>query len=245
MKTHTESMNMSRSRILVWDLPTRLFHWFLTVGLVACFSFALFADEHSLWFMTHMILGVVLGLMVVLRVVWGFVGSRYARFHSFLFSPASVLQYIQGAFSPKGLQYVGHNPGSSYAIFGMLFLLGTAVVTGLMMSGGNEAGEELHAVSSYALIAVVVVHIIGVVWYSVRYQENITLSMFTGTKAGESADAIPSSRPIAAMVFVAVVGILTVGLFQNFDRTKGQTKLPFLRTVIQLGEIEGGEGDDD
>ena len=116
-------------------------------------------------------------------------------------------------------QYVGHNPGSSYGIFAMLILLGMAVVTGLMMSGGNEAAEELHAASSYALVAVVAVHLIGVVWYSVRHRENITLSMITGTKAGEPDDAIPSSRPIAALVFVAVVGIVTVGLFQNFDRT--------------------------
>jgi len=113
------------------------------------------------------------------------------------------------------------------------------------MSGGNEAAEELHAASSYALLAVVGVHLIGVVWYSVRHQKNITLSMITGTKAGEPADAIPSSRPIEALVFVVAVGVVTVGLFQHFDRTKGQTKLPFLNTVIPLGEGEEGRGNDD
>ena len=92
---------MSTSRILVWDLPTRLFHWLLTVGLVACFAFAQFSDEHSPWFMIHMILGIVLGLMVVMRVVWGVVGSRYARFGSFLFSPSKVLSYVQGAFTAQ------------------------------------------------------------------------------------------------------------------------------------------------
>lgn len=236
---------MSKSRILVWDRPTRLFHWFITVGLVACFAFAQLSDEHSSGFMTHMILGIVLGLMLAMRVVWGFVGSRYARFDSFLFSPAKVLSYIRGAFTGQERQYVGHNPSSSYGIFAMLILLGTAVATGLMMSGGNEAAEELHAASSYLLLAVVGVHLIGVVWYSVRHRENITLSMITGTKVGESADAIPSSRPIAALLFVAVVGIVTVGLFQNYDRAKGQTKLPFLNTVIPLGEVENGGGHDD
>lgn len=236
---------MSKSRILVWDLPTRLFHWFVTVGLVACFAFAQLSDEHSSGFMIHMILGIVLGLMVAMRVAWGFVGSRYARFGSFLFSPVKVLSYIRGAFTRQERQYVGHNPGSSYGIFAMLILLGMAVATGLMMSGGNEAAEELHTASSYALLAVVGVHLIGVVWYSVRHRENITLSMITGTKVGESADAIPSSRPLAALVFVAAVGIVTAGLFQNFDRTKGQTKLPFLNTVIPLGEVEGGGGHDD
>ena len=104
---------MSTSRILVWDLPTRLFHWFVTVGLVACFAFAEFSGEHSPGFMIHMILGIVLGLMVAMRVVWGFVGSRYALFDSFLFSPAKVLSYIRGAFTGQERQYVGHNPGSS------------------------------------------------------------------------------------------------------------------------------------
>ncbi len=229
---------MPASRILVWDLPTRLFHWLLTVGLVVCFAFAEFSGEHSRWFAAHMLIGIVLGLMVVMRVVWGIAGSRYARFDSFLFSPLKVLSYVQGAFTAQGRQYVGHNPGSSYAIFAMLFLLGTAVVTGLMMSGGGEAAEELHAASSYALVAVVAVHIVGVVWYSVRHRENITLSMITGTKLGEPADAIPSSRPISALVFVALVGFVTASLFLNYDRSKGQTKFPFLNTAIPLGEVE-------
>lgn len=91
---------MSKPRILVWDLPTRLFHWFVTVGLVACFAFAELSGEHSPGFMIHMILGIVLGVMVVMRLVWGVVGSRYARFESFRFSPAKVLSYIRGGHSP-------------------------------------------------------------------------------------------------------------------------------------------------
>jgi cytochrome b len=235
---------MSMSRILVWDLPTRLFHWFLTVGLVACFAFAQLSGEHGTWFSAHMLVGIVLGLMLLMRVAWGIIGSKYARFDSFLFSPITVLNYVKGAITSQDRQYVGHNPGSSYGIFAMLFLLGMAVITGLMMSSGGDAAEELHAVSSYALMAVVAVHIVGVVWYSLRHQENITLSMFTGTKVGESADAIPSSRPTAALVFIAVVGFVTVSLFQNYDKTKGQTKLPLINIVIPLGESEGSEGQD-
>jgi len=207
---------MSTSQVLVWDLPTRIFHWLLTAGLVASFAFAEFSGEHSAWFSAHMIIGIVLGLMLVLRVGWGIVGSRYARFGSFLYGPSAVLSYVRGAFTGKEHRSIGHNPGSAYAIFAMLILLGAVVVTGLMMSGGGEAAEELHEISSYALVAVIVAHIVGVVWYSVRQRENLTLSMFTGTKAGEPSDAIPSSRPISAIVFIAVIGYVTVSLFQNY-----------------------------
>lgn len=237
---------MSKSRILIWDLPTRLFHWLVTVGLITCYAFAQFSDEHSPGFMIHMILGIVLGLIVALRVVWGVIGSRYARFNSFLFSPAKVLDYFRSAFTGKEeREHIGHNPGSSYGIFAMLFLLGMAAVSGLLMTGGNEFAEELHTASSYALLAVVAVHITGVIWYSIRHGENITLSMVTGTKFGEPSEAIPSNRPIAALVFIAVVAFVTVSLFQSFDRTKGQTKLPFLNTVITLGEAKESWGHDD
>ncbi len=77
---------------------------------------------------------------------------------------------------------VGHNAGSSYAIFAMLGLVLVTATTGLMISNGNEAAEDLHEIASYSLMAVVAVHIIGVAWYSLRHKENITLSMFTGTR---------------------------------------------------------------
>jgi cytochrome b len=237
---------MSNSRILIWDLPTRLFHWLLTVGLVTCFAIAQFSDEDSAWFAVHMIIGIVVGFMVVLRVVWGFVGSKYARFGSFLYSPLRVLNYMRGAFTGAEQRHLGHNPSSSYAIFAMLFLTCMAVFTGLMMSFGLEAGEELHEALSYALAAVVAVHVLGVVWYSARQRENITLSMITGTKAGDPDAAIPSSHPIVGVVFLVAVIVITGGLLKNYDQASGQTKLPFLNTVIPLGEGEegGAVGDD-
>ena len=82
---------MSKSQVLVWDLPTRIFHWLLTVGLVASFAFAECSGEHSPWFSAHMIIGIVLGLMLVLRVGWGIVGNSYARFGSFLYGPSALL----------------------------------------------------------------------------------------------------------------------------------------------------------
>ncbi len=226
------------SKILVWDLPTRLFHWLLVLGLIVTYALAQFASEHSKLFSVHMIIGIALGFMVVLRVIWGIVGTRYARFGSFQFGPSALVGYFKAMVAATAQRSIGHNPASSYSAIAMLVLVGLAVSTGLLMSSGNEAAEELHAVSAYALLAVIVAHIVGVVWYTLRHGENITLSMVTGTKLGSPADAIRSSCPMAALVFVVAVVFLTVGLFRNYDPVKRQTKLPILGTVIKLGEAE-------
>jgi cytochrome b len=235
------------ARVLIWDLPTRIFHWLLTIGFFVTVVISLAVDDDSPLFSAHMIIGIMLGVMVLLRIVWGFVGTRYARFSSFLFSPQSLLKYIFGAMNGSATRSIGHNAGSSYGIFAMLGLVLITAVTGLMISNGNEAAEELHEIASYLLMAVVAVHIVGVGWYSLRHKENITLSMLTGRKEASADDAIPTSRPIAGIVFLLFVGFLTVRLFQNYDRTTGTTTFPGLGITIPLGESEGSEGggDDD
>ena len=210
-------------RVLIWDLPTRIFHWLLTIGFLISAAISVTADNDSPLFSAHMILGVVLGAMVLLRIVWGFVGTRYARFTSFLFSPLSLLKYVFGAVNGSEPRSIGHNVGSSYAVFAMLGLVLATAGTGMMISAGNEAAEELHEIVSYSLMAVVAVHIVGVVWYSLRHRENITLSMLTGRKESSTDDAIPSSHPIPGIVFLLFVSFLTIRLFQNYDRTTGTT----------------------
>ena len=111
-----------------------------------------------------------------------------------------------------------------------------------MISNGNEAGEELHEIASYLLMAVVAVHIVGVVWYSLRHKENITSSMITGCKEASPDDAIKSSRPIVGIVFLLLISFLTVRLFQNYDRATRMTTFPGLGITIPLGESEGSEG---
>jgi cytochrome b len=147
-----ENRTCIMKRILVWDLPTRLFHWLLAGSFVAAFAIANVVDDDSSTFAVHMLLGAVMGLMVVLRVLWGFVGSRYARFGSFAFGPGDVLAYLKGTVSGEGKRYIGHNPGSSVAIWAMLGLTLGLGVSGALMST-NEALEEVHEVLAYALLA--------------------------------------------------------------------------------------------
>ncbi len=234
------------ARVLIWDLPTRIFHWLLTIGFFVTATISFTADDDGPLFSAHMILGIVLATMVLLRIVWGFVGTRYARFSSFLFGPVSLKRYLVAAFDGSGVRSIGHNAGSSYAIFAMLGLVLATAGTGLMISGGNETAEELHEIASYSLMAVIAFHITGVIWYSIRHRENITLSMLTGRKEGSSGDAISSSHPIPGVVFLLFVSFLTVQLFRNYDSTTGTTRLPGFGVTIPLGESESDdEGDDE
>ena len=226
------------SKILVWDLPARVFHVLFGAGLITAFVIAQFAGEHSRLFPYHMVLGIVLGIMLVLRVVWGFVGTKYSRFESLLFGPKTLLQYLKSALTSRGQHYTAHNPGSSYAILAMLILTGVVVATGLLMSTGSEAAEELHVPAVYALMAVAVVHVLGVLWHTIRQRENISRSMITGFREGDPSEAIPSSRPLTAVVFVALIAFLAVGLIRNYDKARDETRLPLVGIAIHLGEGE-------
>ena len=131
-------------RILVWDIPTRLFHWLLAGAFSVAFGIAVLVDDDAPAFAIHMLLGLVVALMVVLRVVWGLVGSRYARFGSFALSPKALFEYLRGALGGGGKKYVGHNPATSVIGIAMLVLTVGLAVTGVMMSSGSEVVEELH-----------------------------------------------------------------------------------------------------
>jgi hypothetical protein len=145
---------------------------------------------------------------------------------------------MKDAVVAKTSRYSGHNPGSAYATFAILILIGVVVSTGMLMGVGNEAAEEVHVPAAYALAGAVAIHILGVLWHSWRHRENLTLAMVTGWKDASPAEAIDSTRPLAAAVFAVLIAVTTIGLFLNYDRDRGQTTLPFVSRVIRLGEAE-------
>lgn len=229
------------ARILVYDLPVRLFHWLLAVGFLSAFVIAQFADEHSSLFPYHMIIGLMLGLMLVLRIVWGLIGTRYARFGSFVFGPSDVIGYFKGVLFGGGQRHAGHNPGSSYAVFAMLAVTLLVVLSGLLMTIGGEAFEEVHSVATYVLLALVAAHLLGIIIHTLRHRENISASMVTGTKEGEPTDGIISAKPVAAVAFILLIALWTSGLLRNYNSSTQQTTLPLMGVAVQLGEAEHEE----
>lgn len=231
----------TENKVLIWDVPTRIFHWLLVCGFVAAAFIAFVFGEHSPFFPYHALIGLILGVMVVLRVVWGFVGTKYARFTSFFFSPSAVLNYVTEVLRGVGTSHIGHNPGSAYAIFAMLVMMIGLPVSGIMMGRGGEVFEEVHEFFAYAMIAVVLIHMLGVALHTIRHNENITASMIHGQKEADVADAISSSRSAIAILFVLVVSLWAWGLVSHYDTQRQTTRLPVFGTLVKLGESEEKE----
>lgn len=234
-------------RILVWDLATRLFHWSFAGAFLAAFAVATLVGDESALFPFHMLLGLVLVFMVALRLIWGLIGTKHARFSDLPTRPGELVAYMRDAFTRGTKRYAGHNPGSTWAMFAMFALVVGLGATGLMMSRGSEAAEEVHEVLAWAMIAVVVAHLAGIALHTIRHKELIAASMVDGRKQGEPADAIPSSRPVAGVAFLALTAAWAGAVFGGYDANSGQLSL--LGATLDLGEQEEGEehgeGEDD
>jgi cytochrome b len=224
-------------RILVWDLPVRIFHWLLAGGFAAAAMIAFLTDDDGALFPYHAIIGLVLALLVVLRIIWGFVGTKHARFGSLLFGPRAVANYVTGVISGRGERFVGHNPGAAYAILIMLGLIIGLAVTGVMLGRGNEGVKDIHELIAWSMLVVVGAHLLGVVLHTVRHRENITRTMIDGHAAVDPSEGIRSGRPVAAAALVALIGLWTVGLLRSYDADSRTAQVPILGP-LQLGETE-------
>jgi cytochrome b len=164
---------------MLWDLPTRIFHWALAVSFAGAYVLSE-ADEARGF---HVMFGyTVLGL-VAFRLVWGFIGSRASRFASFAYSPLAALGYLRDLARGRARDYAGHNPAGSWAIYGIIVLAMATGITGwlnLHGVGGEEAFEEVHEAFANAWLALVVLHVAGVVVSSLAHRRNLAASMVTG-----------------------------------------------------------------
>ena len=168
------------SSILVWDLPLRIFHWLLA----ASFAGAFLTAESERWRNVHVMLGYTTLALVAFRVGWGFIGTRHARFSSFSYGPSAVLKYLRSLATRAPGHYVGHNPAGSWAIYALLACTLAAGATGLAVYNdvGGKWLEHLHEFVANAMLAIVVVHIVGVIGGSLLHRENLVKAMVTGHK---------------------------------------------------------------
>lgn len=217
MNTTTSSAAAPAARdagALVWDLPTRLFHWSLAI----CFAGAWLTSDSERQHLLHLLFGYSLFGLIAFRVVWGFVGSRHARFASFAHGPGATWRYLAGMFRGRPDHHVGHNPAGAVAIWLLLGLgLATAGVGIAMVSGAGEALEEAHEILATAMLVVVGVHLLGVIAGSVLHRENLPRAMITGRKRGLRAeDGIRNRSVVVGLVLLtALAAFWTIGLMQQ------------------------------
>jgi cytochrome b len=192
-------------RVLVWDAPVRVFHWLM----VLCFFGAYASAESERWRLLHVTLGYTMIGLVGFRVVWGLIGTRHARFASFVRGPTAILRYLRSMTGRDPEHHVGHNPAGALAIVALLGF--TLVVATTGWASYNEIGGEwlgeLHEGAAEAMMALVVVHIAAVVGASWLHRENLIGAMVNGRKVAAAQDGVKRAwRGVAALMLAAVLG---------------------------------------
>lgn len=222
----------SQQKILVWDAPTRLFHWLM----VLCFAGAWLTSEGNRLLGVHLTLGYTMVALVGWRVLWGVLGTRYARFANFVRGPQAIGAHLRDMLRPAVSHPVGHNPLGAVSIMLMLALTLLVVASGwVYFSGGPRLLKDMHEGSAALMLAVVGVHVAGVVFASLMQRENLARSMVNGRKRGQPADAIRWSWwPLAVLLLGAVLSFWWL-----------QWQSPVLSTSPAAGLSVRHGGDDD
>jgi cytochrome b len=200
-------------RLLVWDLPTRVFHWALVVCVAGSFVSVKIGGNAMVW---HGRFGVTIVGLLAFRVVWGIAGSTYARFAQFVRGPGTVKAYLQGRW-----QGVGHNPLGALSVLAMLGTLVLLVMTGLFANDdiafegplyalvGKDFSDRMagiHRLIEPVTILLVLAHI-GVIAYYVRVKnENLIMPMITGEKVGAGEPAKGGGIAAFCAAFVIALG---------------------------------------
>jgi cytochrome b len=182
------------SQIKVWDPLVRFFHW----ALVSAFTIAYITEEDFLTI--HSWAGYLILMLLCIRLAWGFIGTPYARFSNFAYSPKNIIQFLKDTLRLSAKRYIGHNPAGGAMVFLLMFSLLITTTSGVILLGAEEqAGplahwftqpesmwadilEEAHEFFANFTLFLVFVHIAGVLVESLIHKENLVSAMLTGFK---------------------------------------------------------------
>ncbi|MGY6271141.1 cytochrome b/b6 domain-containing protein [Achromobacter denitrificans] len=214
-------MQNNRLAVLIWDLPTRLFHWALVASLVGAFVSVKLGGLYMDW---HVRFGCAALGLVLFRLLWGFIGPRYARFTQFLRGPAAVARYLKGAAAPAG-----HNPLGALSVVALLLVVGFQAVSGLfttddIMTQGplfGHVSETLsgamtswHKLNEWVIIGMVALHLAAVAWYSIVRRKRLVRAIITGKVDAKDVPAgtPPTQDGFAVWLRALLLGACVTGL---------------------------------
>ncbi|NPA50334.1 MAG: hypothetical protein GXO02_01740 [Epsilonproteobacteria bacterium] len=213
----------------VWALPTRIFHWLLVLFILVAY---LASKEENL-LRVHSAFGYGVGVLVVFRIIWGFIGPRYSRFSDFPLSIKEALEFIRNITNPKK-KYVGHNPAASFVMLAIIIVLFFVVLSGALTYGVQEGRgifaflnnslfkemeifEEIHEALTTLLLALIFAHLGGVfVDYLLHKEDGVLKSIFTGYKniEGKSVE-LNFFQKLIAFIFLTLSVVVVIWALQK------------------------------
>ncbi len=225
----TTSGSAASRRVRVWDLPTRLFHWLLAACLVGSLVSVNLGGNAIGW---HFRFGYAILALLLFRLLWGFVGPRYARFSSFPPSPAAALRYLRGA----AVAPPGHNPLGALSVYALLAALAVQAATGLfttddiMWDGplkalvSNAAGEiltRIHRTNRFVVVALALLHLAAIAWYALVRRQALVRPMIDGDRRLDGSAPLPEPAADGApqrLLALALLGLSAAAVWAVVTR---------------------------
>ncbi|WP_191908089.1 cytochrome b/b6 domain-containing protein [Hypericibacter terrae] len=250
-----EKIVMSNASVRVWDLPTRIFHWLLAASVLVAY---ITGGERGTAFVLHVGAGHLILLLLLFRILWGFIGSPYSRFADFVYSWRSTLTYLKDVVRLRPTHFVGHNPLGGLMVLAMFLLLLAIVGTGLSsaaargyqagapliaaMGSGSRAMGDIHETLGSLIMILAGIHVAAVFAHWLFARENLVRAMVTGRKR-LARESTAVDRPFAGRARLAIMAVLVlvtaVGLFGQFDATVLSTRPT--QPLSQTGEAASSD----
>jgi cytochrome b len=223
-----DSATGRRIAVPIWDWPVRAVHWALVLLVAMLLATGFAGDDWLIW---HMRAGEALLALVLFRVLWGFAGTRHARFASFVRGPTQVRAYARSLIHPPHALHAGHNPLGGWMVVALLLVLLVQAGLGLCTNDDvlyegplvryiskdlSDTLSSLHRRNAWIVIALASAHIVAALAYLAAFRDNLIKPMFTGTKmlprtrASEAKDATAHATAAALLALCAVAVWLIV-----------------------------------
>jgi cytochrome b len=207
--------------ILVWDFPTRLFHWLLVIFVIISFVTGNIGGNAMQY---HKWCGFMILVLILFRLIWGFIGSGESRFVTFVKGPSAVVRYAMNLLHGDSPHDLGHNPLGAWSIIAMLLALLVQAATGLFANDDiategplyewvskttSDGLTRIHRLNQEIIIALVSIHVLAVIFYFFYKRENLVKPMITGVKQWSGTEPEPATgRTWLAAAVTALVGLM-------------------------------------